>query len=72
MYGINSSPPVGTDWKKLQRLFYNWFSKLDQILEEVFQKCRSFYLSEATDTIDSYVHPFGITSWPPLCEPWGL
>ena len=50
-----SLEPINVDWKGLQHLFRQQYSKIGNIREQLFHAWRSFTFDENTETIDTYV-----------------
>ena len=50
-----SLEPINVDWKRLQNLFRQQYSKIGNTREQLFHTWRSFTFDENTVTIDAYV-----------------
>ena len=48
--------PINTDWKDLQNMFRQQYSKIDNTREQLFHAWQSFHFDENTETIDAYVN----------------
>ena len=48
--------PINTDWKDLQHMFRQQYSKIGHTREQLFHAWRSFHFDENTQTIDAYVY----------------
>ena len=51
----HSLQPINVDWQEIQNLFRQQYSKIGNIMEQLFHSWRSLNFNENTETIDAYV-----------------